>query len=182
MLYQSWFYLTDFTFRLIHLTCVKSECYNPSYGTADNFTPAPIVEFLYSGTHIPYFLYFMSYSVGFSLVLPYMILTYIIQILSTSIYLSVYHTIYVFLQNVDLMFFQTCSQIFILNVMEQFQWVSLTSHPAGIFLDTNPNYLVYLSLICMTKECISFRPPLLFVMGGTKELQECFKFQFSGKI
>lgn len=92
MLYQSWFYLTDFTFRLIHLTCVKSECYNPSYGTADNFTPAPIVEFLYYGTHIPYFLYFMSYSVGFSLVLPYMILTYIIQILSMSIYLSVYHT------------------------------------------------------------------------------------------
>lgn len=34
-------------------------------------------------------------------------------------------------------------------------------YPAGMFLDTNPDCLVYLSVICMTKEYISFRPHLL---------------------
>lgn len=106
-----------------------------------------------------------------------------------SVCLSVYHTIilsiilfiYLF-KMLNFTFFQTCSQIYIPKLMKQFQWVSLTSYPAGIFLDTNPNCPVHLSIICMTKEPISFKPHLLFVTGGKKELQRHFKFQFSGKM
>lgn len=97
MLYQFWVYLTGFIFWLNGLTPVKSECYTPSYGYLTILDLLLQLSSYIIGFTFPYFLYFMPYSVGFSLVWLYMIhtgvclSTYLLYYLSISLECWILH-------------------------------------------------------------------------------------------
>lgn len=164
MLYQSWFYLTGFIFWLTGLTFFKSECYTPIYGISDNFTLAAAVEFSYNWTHISiFYLFYALFCWIFSCITTYDTHISPSICLSIIIFISLECWFYIFL--------------------DLFSNIHSETHGAVLvgFSDIPPCCLVYLSVICMTKEHISFRLHLLLWQVEKKSCRDALNSNFQEK-